>query len=190
MNFDGSESIPDLNKATFLAFDDKTVPIDDSWIAEWRYPSGVVTRRIANRQGHTNIIFKMKLDPVPAGDPCTVCWGTGKPFGSGQTPETINVVIENVEKGPGWIPDFGEPPNGAFRLSQIGGFPCRYVDADGIYNLIFTLGPDNASFSVFHIPGFVPSFDASGVECQTVFLNIITDEFVNGTATIFIPPIA
>lgn len=60
MNFNGSESTPDLNEATFLAFDDSIIPIDGSWIAEWKYPDGVTTRRIANRQGKTNIIFKFQ----------------------------------------------------------------------------------------------------------------------------------
>lgn len=189
MNFDGSESVPDLNKATFLAFDDKAVPIDGSFIAEWRYPSGVVTRRIANRQGHTNIIFKMKLDPVPAGSACTLCWGTDKPFGTGGTPSTVTVVIENVEKGPDWQPGFGEPPNGAFEFAQQGGIPCRYIFGNAEFDMSLNFGPVSPEIDVLSLIIFSSAFFASGDNCQAFYENEVTDFFINGTATIFVPPV-
>lgn len=189
MNFNGSESIPDLNLATFLAFDDNAVPIKDSWIAEWRYPSGVVTRRIANRQGHTNIIFKMELDPVPAGDPCPICWGLNKPFGPGQTPESVTVVIANVKKGPGWQPSDGEPPDGAFILDQTSGLPCNFFFFDASFFIIFVTDASISSLVIFTTDLTVFIFGSIGIQCQTFYENSLTDPFIGGTATVFVPPV-
>lgn len=189
MNFNGSESVPDLNLATILAFDDNTVPIKNSWIAEWRYPSGVVTRRIANRQGKTNIIFKMKLEPVPAGIPCTVCWGNGRPYGVGETPITVTVVIEGIKKTPAWIPPIGDPPDGAFELTQNIFQACTYEFDDINFDMDLIFTPGDATFIVRQAGGPVRSFFATGSVCATFFENEETFAFIGGTATIFVPPV-
>lgn len=64
---------------------------------------------------------------VPPGDPCTTCWGAGKPFGDGGTPGTIIVTFSGIDKAAGWVPGAGPLFNGDWVLVQVVGVPCRYL---------------------------------------------------------------
>lgn len=57
--------------------------------------------------------------PVPSvGIPCAVCWGEGKPFGVGDTPDIIMVQIWGITKSEFWEQGDGEPCNGVFCIPQ------------------------------------------------------------------------
>lgn len=196
----GADENPSIPAAQDLAFTKNFLPQGKPLVEQWTYLDGKVVRKLASKIDKSNVLFRLggpgfeppeppPLDPVPAGDSCTVCWGNGKPFGVGETPDTVVVVIAGVEKGPGWMAGDGEPPNGTFDLEQLGGFPCRFIfqDDDRIVQIIF--GPAAGVFQVINKPIFLQSFFAIGSECQTFFTNTVTNEFVGGTATIYIPPI-
>lgn len=186
----GADADPDIPKAQDLAFTKGLLPLDKTNVMQWTYPSGIVVRKLANKQNKSNVLVKMGLDPVPAGDPCTVCWGNGKPFGVGETPESVTVVIADVEKGPGWMAGDGEPPNGTFELAQNPVSPCRYQFSDDDYFIEWLTLGRGSLVGVTNKPSTVQSFLGRRAPCQTFYENEIVDKFIGGTATIFIPPIA
>lgn len=131
------------------------------------------------------------LGAVPAGDPCGICWGLGKPFGGGDTPESIEVTFEGIEKGPGWIPGNGEPIDGTFTLDQLAASPCEFTDIPappfGIFvnflNGITQVGGVSDT-------GFPSFFRSTNVSCSTVFANQLVNRFINGSAVIRIPEVS
>lgn len=128
--------------------------------------------------------------PIPPGNPCSVCWGIGKEFGSGSTPIKIFVTIEGVEKGPLWLPVFGEPLNGDFLLEQTDLFPCRYeYPAIGSLRVEVRFLFDRTIVSAFSDTGFLCFTGDPMNICQTLFPNQETLEFKNGTFLITIPEI-
>lgn len=197
----GADENPSIPAAQNLAFTMGFLPLEKTNVMQWTYPDDVTVRKLANKNGKSNVLFRFAppplpgpippdLDPVPAGDACTVCWGNGKPFGVGETPETVIVVIQNVEKEPGWLAGDGEPPNGTFELTQDGGAPCRFVfENDDFLIVLFYLAFAGA-FAVQNKPIIIFSFFEVSAVCSTFYRNTITDKFTGGTATIFIPPIA
>jgi len=56
----GSDSDPDLVKATNLAYTLGFLPIDNSNVMQWTYEDGIVVRKLANRQDHSNVLFKIQ----------------------------------------------------------------------------------------------------------------------------------
>lgn len=185
----GADENPNIPAAQDLAFTKGFMPLAKSNVMQWTYPNGVVVRKLANKQDKSNILFKMKPESVPAGDPCLICWGIDKPFGPGQTPGTVTVVIEGVEKTPAWLPFFGEPPNGTFELTQKIEVACTYEfdDANFDMDLVYTLFI--ATFVVQRTGTPFRSFSDGGPICSTFFQNLNPPGFAGGTATIFIPPV-
>lgn len=196
----GADENPSILAAQDLAYTKGFMPLDRTNVMQWTYPDDVTVRKLANKNGKSNALFKFappeppgpippELDPVPAGDACVICWGNGLPFGVGETPESLVVVIQDVKKGLSWIPLFGEPPNGTFELSQDPIVPCDFGFEDDDYIMALGFGPPNATFLIRNKPTMVPSFSGSGVLCSTFFVSTENALFVGGTATIFIPPI-
>lgn len=60
------------------------------------------------------------LPENPVGSDCINCWGTGKPFGIGQTPEIVTIQLFDLQEG-----DFFEPVVGAQAL-----FPTQLFQTD------------------------------------------------------------
>lgn len=186
----GADSDPDIRKAIELAYTWGLLPLDKTNVMQWTYPSGVVVRKLAHRKTGSNVLIKFGLTPVPAGDPCTICWGNGKPFGPGETPNKVTIVIEGVEKGPGWTSGMGEPPNGTFILTQHVVSSCLFLFENDDFILRWSTGARQPLFQITQKPSSEISFLTPAIPCRTFYENTITDSFVGGTATIFIPPIA
>ena len=55
----GADKHPDLNVARKLIYTDSLVNQDDSNVMQWTYSEGYRVQKIANRKGHTNILFKL-----------------------------------------------------------------------------------------------------------------------------------
>lgn len=197
----GADENPDIPAAQNLAFTKGFMPLDKTNVMQWTYPDDVIVRKLANKQDKSNALFKFApepppgpippvLDPVPAGDACIFCWGNGKDFGVGETPSSLVVVIQNVEKGPSWPPISGDPPNGTFELTQVGGTPCGYEFEDGDFTMILLFAPVTTVILIRNKPILIVSFQDLNLGCSTFFENTVTLPFVGGTATVFIPPIA
>lgn len=127
--------------------------------------------------------------PVSPGSACSVCWGSGKPFGDGDTPDQIFLSLSGIDKGPLWHGGLPEPPNGEFVLTQRIGSPCIFDTPIGLiaYNVGFF--PTLTAVSILTIG---PTYIFNGqdlIVCDTFLLNMITDYYVNGSALITIPEI-
>lgn len=197
----GADKDPSIPAAQDLAYIMGFLPLEVTNVMQWTYPDDVVVRKLAHRKTGSNVLFKFALPPpppvippdlppVPAGDACTICWGDGKPFGVGETPESITVVVQDIKKGPAWMPIHGEPPNGTYELMQDGANSCRFVFEDDDFLIIFFSFAATGAFAVQNKPTMVFSFLTIGIACQTFYENSVVTEFVNGTTTIFIPPIS
>lgn len=127
---------------------------------------------------------------VPPGDDCAICWGPGKPFGELPTPNEIIVTVTGVEKGPGWIPIDGDPPEGIFVLPQVGGgLPCRFSKPVVPSLFVFLLPDAVLVFGLVITAEFWFNGITSGA-CITVIENQLNDHFANGTAVITIPEVS
>lgn len=124
--------------------------------------------------------------PQPPGLACVNCWGPGKPFGDGDTPEVIFVSISGVEKGPTWDPGDGEPVNGDFIVPQfmVG---CAYVlfDPDFRVQVLYDVGDTN--IGVINEMGKNGFTAHVATPCVTVADNENLGDFVNGSMVITIP---
>lgn len=136
----------------------------------------------------TRIEKPEQLEAVNAGSSCSVCWGQGKTFGAGETPESIFVTFEGIEQGPEWIPFDGDPVDGEFEVPQVGGNPCRYQLGAFPSLVAIVEFKSDGTLVVGGSDGSTDSFVRdSPVICGSVFGNEITRRFKNGTATIRIP---
>ena len=128
-------------------------------------------------------------DPVEAGDDFITCWGFGKPFGDGDTPDQIILSVSGVNKGPGWLPSDPDPINGVFTLLQIFGSPglFRFIGGDVVAFVLWTV---SQSVCVVSDLAFVNTFSGGeAIPCLVDFENALTDKFVGGTAVVTIPEI-
>lgn len=197
----GADKNPSIPAAQDLAWAKKLLNLEGVNVMQWSYGGNHVVRKLAHRLTHSNVLVKFDdpppdpvippdLPPVPAGDACTTCWGNGKPFGVGETPSKMTVVIQDVEKGPDWIPFNGEPPNGTFELIQNPNVPCTFNGFTVGFLLQLSYG---GLFTVFQVIGFplggISFFGFEGA-CQTFHVNTVTLPFVGGTATFFMNPIS
>lgn len=131
----------------------------------------------------------ISIDAVAAGDACVICWGTGKPFGSGSTPESISVNFSGIEKGPSWNPGDNEPIDGEFTLYQDGSVPCKYeaFTASFFISVEFTAVKttvdawDNVMQN--HCDG------ETAEPCSVLLFNAGIWRYVNGSCLIIIPEI-
>ena len=55
----GADAKPDINVAELLAYDYGFIKDDKSNVMQWTYPGDGRVQKIANRKGHTNILFKL-----------------------------------------------------------------------------------------------------------------------------------
>lgn len=65
--------------------------------------------------------------PADPADPCTTCWGVGKPFGSGDTPDEFEVKFSGQIPGPAEFLNNGpNAPNGTWTVIQSIASACTY----------------------------------------------------------------
>ncbi len=133
-------------------------------------------------------ILPPPFGPVPDGMDCINCWGIGKPFGDGDTPEQIQITFSGVNKGPTWAPADGEEIDGTFALAQFAvGCAYRNVGGDHFIQVIFQAGRTTVSGhsttgrSAFAADIFTP--------CLTDFVNEAAGNFQDGSAIIVIPEV-
>jgi hypothetical protein len=55
----GADEKPDLNVAETLAYDYGFLKDDNSNVMQWTCPGDGRVQKIANKKGHTNILFKL-----------------------------------------------------------------------------------------------------------------------------------
>jgi hypothetical protein len=108
-----------------------------------------------------------------SGAACTVCWGIGKPFGSGATPKWIHAIVSGVIRNAGNPPTWPPAPNGTFHLLQTG--VCRLSVVSGLwtYNLYW----DNlySDFNIWWGITLAAFSDTPATKCVVAF----TNDYVN-----------
>lgn len=128
------------------------------------------------------------VDAVAAGDACSVCWGAGKPFGDGDTPESIVLNFSGINKGPSWSTGDPEPLSGEIELPQNPSVPCNFSDLIGTVGYEFTFLAGTTALSVDD--GGTDLFVALVVgACSITLFNELTTMFVGGTCQVFIPEV-
>jgi len=83
------------------------------------------------------------------GNPCTRCWGPGKPFGDVPTPKYMVLNVSGVFPCP---PNEKNPPNGSWLLTQAEGFPCAWNLTTSNYIMGFGFGVDFTECWIRDIP--------------------------------------
>ena len=123
----------------------------------------------------------------PAGSACALCWGIGKPFGDGDTPETVTVSVSGVNKAPGWIAADGEPFNGVAVLSQDLPDACIYhlIQGNYIFDLFWDGG--NTEFEVQQVVGAPCFVGLDSSPCILALDNIPSTAFTGGSVKIILP---
>ena len=137
----------------------------------------------------TRIPRRPTVDPVVAGNACSNCWGVGKPFGIGDTPEFVFLTFSGVNKGPNWILADGDPIDGDFLMTQDAIFPCVYFgsDADFLLDLEFKIA--DTEIGVLAATGPI-AFQAFGNDpCELFVENKNDDHFTGGSVVITLPAI-
>lgn len=135
----------------------------------------------------TPVPLPIDVPPVPPGDPCTTCWGTGKPFGDIDTPSEIPAIVSGINKGPNWSGSAGVPPNGERLFIQDPNFPCRYSADFDVWFVRMVFGSVFEGCSLTRL-GFITAFFSRVPDaCRELYTNEENDKFVGGTVQIFLP---
>ncbi len=131
--------------------------------------------------------FPPPIGPVAPGGDCTVCWGIGKEFGDIDTPSAIQVVFSGINKGPNWLPAYGEPLNGLFLIPQVVPVPCAYQKTAAQPTITLVFGVAGTGLRMDDsLTGAKYFFAAAGV-CVLEFVNEENDHFVGGSAELTLP---
>lgn len=131
----------------------------------------------------------IEVDPVAAGDACMICWGTDKPFGDGDTPESITVNFSGVQKGPDWLAGDGEPIEGEFELTQDPGNACTFNGGAPDFLIICDFTAVNTEVTVLSALGPIAFLSQGSGPCETLVFNEEVSEFENGSCKIIIPEV-
>lgn len=134
----------------------------------------------------TPVPFLASANPPTPGMPCNLCWGPGKPFGKGQTPAALTILIEGVVKGPGWFPFNGDEENGEHIVYQVPGTPCTYESNDDPFLVQLILFVANTSIVARNETGTFYFASDGDAACEETIDNENTTIFINGTATILL----
>lgn len=130
------------------------------------------------------------LAPVPAGNLCVFGWGPVGIFGRGPTPSQCNVHLENIQKGPLWVPADGEPFEGDFTLTQNAFAPCFFAKNIGGVDLIFVNFGVTAALVFVFAPNFSFMFNRNSVlNANLVYSNTVSTNFIGGTCVLTLPEI-
>ena len=115
--------------------------------------------------------------PLPVenpGVPCSSCWGSGNPFGSGDTPKYVLLDFSGLKPGSLWVPAADEIVLRQQKLTQTVN-PCAWL----FTGPVFSVGLVVDSFGVTQISGGFFGFNlvfSGGVvqPCQLVVPNGFT----------------
>lgn len=128
-------------------------------------------------------------DPVPPGGPCTTCWGSGKPFGDGDTPESVTANVSGINRGRFWDPSDGEPPNGVIILPQQGLSGCSFELVTANHTFLLAWTSAMSRFTI-RLPSSALVFAGTVLDiCKTSFTNVVGFSFFGGTVEIKVPEI-
>lgn len=131
------------------------------------------------------------IEPPPAdpGNPCVICWGPGKDFGSGDTPDKISISFSGINKNIDWEPWMLDPYNEKVDLDQDEFAPChfRYVDDNFIIDCTFLEG--NTDVILEGKDGGFQFISPSASKCSEFVFNERNIRYVNGSALITIPEV-
>jgi len=56
----GADTNPNISKAQQLAYEMGFLPLKNSNVMQWTYENGIVVYKLANRQDHSNVLFKIQ----------------------------------------------------------------------------------------------------------------------------------
>lgn len=56
----GADTKPSIAASQDLAFVKSFMPVDDANVMQWTYDHGIVVRKLARRQDHSNCLFKIQ----------------------------------------------------------------------------------------------------------------------------------
>jgi hypothetical protein len=137
----------------------------------------------------TRIPPPIVVEPADAGDACSVCWGFGKDFGDGDTPDHIVVNFSGIQKADDWREIDGDPLDGIFILDQDENAPCFFLTVVDDVTIFVQYSNGNTEIDAEHFlvgPKFTASIDE---ECLIFVPNDLTTRFENGSCLIIIPEV-
>jgi len=126
-----------------------------------------------------------KIPPfVPAGWPCSVCWGVGKTFGVDDTPSIIQVSISGTNYADDWSDRYGDPVEGIFELHQDPAVPCSFQTV-GIGDQVQVLfHSDYTTISAQNQKPAGTFHGRSDFACELEVYNQLYSNFTGGSAVI------
>ncbi len=129
------------------------------------------------------------VPPSNAGDACSNCWGNGKVFGDGGTPDEIWLNFSGINKGPNWIEADGEPIEGLFQLLQTVPLPCAYLASEIDWIIDCTFEADDTTVGVLAATGPIVFQAFDNEACEVFVMNETDDHFTGGSCLIIIPEV-
>lgn len=127
--------------------------------------------------------------PVGVGVGCSNCWGVGKTFGDGDTPDSITAIFSGVQQAPGWVPTDGPGIDGIFVLDQVGGQPCLYRFSGPDYLIEIQFGAFETNVNAIWQAIITPFVCTDNTACEVFCPNQQTTPFKEGSCMIIIPEI-
>lgn len=124
-----------------------------------------------------------------AGASCSNCWGSGKPFGDGDTPDKIKISLSGINKGPNWTSLYGDPLEGEFELEQVGVLPCTFSLLDPPIGIKVEFKASETEVFVENLGISIYFSAVSATACDTFMLNEENDIFTGGSALLLIPEV-
>lgn len=67
-----------------------------------------------------------KVPDYPPGEPCSLCWGSGQPFGAVPTPRFLDAAVSDAENAGGLSQHYVDWLNGTHTLEQDENYPCQW----------------------------------------------------------------
>lgn len=185
----GADENPDLNIATDLTIIDGLMPYLNTNVMQWTYDDGILVQKYASKQGKSNLLVEMLDPPLGPGDPCGICWGSGKPFGDVETPDRILVHISGLGKSGDWTASLGEPIDGKFFLDQNPAAACTFSAVSGDYEITIIFFPGLVA-SIIMYQGATNQWVLGTFEvCATTLTGGAQFGFENGIIIIEIPAV-
>lgn len=129
------------------------------------------------------------VPPAGSGDNCLNCWGTGKIFGDGDTPDEIWLEFSGIQKGPNWVPADGEAIDGLFQLLQVPFSPCAYLASEIDWLIDCTFENNDTTVGVLAATGPIVFQAFSNEKCEVFVSNKTDDHFTSGSCLIIIPEV-
>ena len=108
-----------------------------------------------------------EISPPSAGSACSVCYGTGKPFGNVATPDYVSIVVQDIIIGTAWQLNDGDPANGSYKLEQIS--PCVWQFAGDETTVTLQWSLDGTEVTIER--NLISQFESADSAACTIFGN-------------------